>query len=202
MKPEATPEYASTILQLRKRYQDQIALYPGVEMEYYPAYFSQTLSMLRDSGVEYLILGQHFINNEIGETYNGASTEDEERLSRYCHQVMDGMNTGLFTYVAHPDVFRFVGDPAVYQKHFREVCREANACGMPLEINLLGLCEDRHYPNPLFWQVAAEEGCKAILGCDAHRPEALLDTFTEKRALGFAKQLGLEVIESVEIRKI
>ena len=202
MKPEATPEYASTILQLRKRYQDQIALYPGVEMEYYPAYFSQTLSMLRDSGVEYLILGQHFINNEIGETYNGASTEDEERLSRYCHQVMDGMNTGLFTYVAHPDVFRFVGDPAVYQKHFREVCREANACGMPLEINLLGLGEDRHYPNPLFWQVAAEEGCKAILGCDAHRPEALLDTATEKRALDFAKQLGLAVIESVEIRKI
>ena len=73
---------------------------------------------------------------------------------------------------------------------------------MPLEINLLGLGEDRHYPNPLFWQVAAEEGCKAILGCDAHRPEALLDTFTEKRALDFAKQLGLEVIESVEIRKI
>ena len=202
MKPEQTAEYASSILALRERYRDQITLYPGVEMEYYPAYFAETLSMLRDSGVEYLILGQHFINNEIGEKYSGAPTEDEDRLARYCHQLMEGMNTGLFTYVAHPDVFHFTGAPAVYKKYFREVCREARACGMPLEINLLGLNEGRHYPNPLFWETAAEEGCDTILGCDAHKPEALLDLQTEKRALELANRFGLRILESTPLRFI
>ena len=202
MKPEQTPEYAATILKLRERYQDQITLYPGVEMEYYPALFSDTVSMLRDSGVEYLILGQHFVGNEFGEAYNGTPTEDEERLKRYCHQVMEGMNTGLFSYVAHPDVFQFVGDPAIYQKHFRELCREARSCHMPLEINLLGVCENRHYPNPLFWQVAAEEGCEAILGCDAHKPEALLDIASAERAVAFAAHHGITLLDDITLRHI
>lgn len=202
MKPDETPGYASAILDLRERYHSQIQLYPGVEMEYYPAYFHETLSMLRDSGVEYLILGQHFINNEIGEKYNGQPTDDEERLRQYCRQVMDGMNTGLFSYVAHPDVFNFTGAPAVYQKHFRELCREARSCGLPLEINLLGLGENRHYPNTLFWQVAAEEGCNAVLGCDAHKPEALLDVATADRAYAMAKQLGLTVVDTVPLKII
>ena len=202
MKPEQTADYAAVIRRLRDRYRSQIDIHVGMEMEYYPAFFAQTLSVLRDSGVEYLILGQHFLGNEIGEPYSGKPTDDEERLRQYCRQAMDGMNTGLFTYVAHPDVFRFAGDPKVYQKHFRELCREARSCKMPLEINLLGLCEDRHYPNPLFWQIAAEEGCTAILGCDAHKPEALLDTETEQRALAMADRLGLKVVQTVELKSI
>lgn len=202
MRPEQTSEYASTILNLRNKYRGRIELYAGVEMEYYPKHFNDTLSLLRDSGVEYMILGQHFIGNEIGEPYNGTPTEDEDRLKRYCHQVMDGMHTGLFSYVAHPDVFRFVGDPVIYQKYFRELCREARVCNMPLEINLLGLGEDRHYPNPMFWQLAAEEGCDAVLGCDAHKPEALLDIKTANRAYDMAKQLGLTVVDTVSLKRI
>ncbi len=202
MKPEQTADYASAILDLRGQYRSQIDIHLGAEMEYYPAYFTDTVSMLKDNQVEYLILGQHFMGNEIGETPSSTPTEDEERLKRYCCQLMDAMNTGLFTYLAHPDVFRFVGDPAVYHKHTRELCREANACGMPLEINLLGLCEDRHYPNLRFWKIAAEEGCKAILGCDAHKPEALLDIETEKRAHELAKQVGIPIVDSVALRHI
>lgn len=202
MKREQLPDYASVILGLRDQYRSQLDIHLGVEMEYYPAYFAETLSMLRDQQVEYLILGQHFPGNEIGEQPASTPTEDEDRLSRYCHQLMDAMNTGLFTYLAHPDMFRFVGDPAVYRKHIRELCREANACGIPLEINLLGLGEDRHYPNPLFWQVAAEEGCTAILGCDAHKAAALLDVETEQRALALAAQVGIRVAEKVELKII
>lgn len=202
MKPEQTADYTSVILGLRDRYRDQIDIHVGVEMEYYPAYFDDTVSMLRDNGVEYLILGQHFMGNEIGELPSSTPTEDEARLSRYCHQLMDAINTGKFSYLAHPDMFRFVGDPTVYRKHIRALCREANACGLPLEINLLGLSEDRHYPNPLFWQIAAEEGSKAVLGCDAHKAAALLDTATETRALEMAARLGLQVVETVLLRRI
>lgn len=202
MKPEETANYASHLLKLREKYASRIDIRVGVEMEYYPAFFSDTVLMLCDSQVEYLILGQHFVGNEIGEPYSGKATTDEALLQRYCHQVMDAMNTGLFTYVAHPDVFHFVGDPAVYEKHFRPLCREARACGIPLEINLLGLNESRHYPTPLFWNIAAEEGCTAILGCDAHTPEALLDVETEIRARKMAKDIGIKMVDSVPLRHI
>lgn len=202
MRPEQTADYAAAIHDLCERYRAQIDIHLGVEMEYYPAFFADTVSMLRDHQVEYMILGQHFPGNEIGEKPNSTPTEDEKRLERYCRQVMDGMNTGLFTYVAHPDMFQFVGDPAVYDKHIRRLCREANACGIPFEINLLGLSEGRHYPNPLFWQIAAEEGCTAVLGCDAHKPEALLDTETETRALNLAARLGVNILETPAIKRI
>ena len=202
MKPEQAEEYVSTILRLQERYQNSIELHAGVEMEYYPAYFADTLSLLRDSRVEYLILGQHYIGNEIGEKHNNQRTESEAKLKQYCRQVSDAVNTGLFTYVAHPDVLHFVGDPKIYQKYSRILCREANVCGIPLEFNLLGLNANLHYPNPQFWQIAAEEGCRVILGCDAHKPEALLDTATEQRALAYIKQLGLDVLDRVELRKI
>lgn len=202
MKPEQLADYACVIGDLRQRYRSQLDIHLGVEMEYYPAYFADTLSLLRDHGVEYAILAQHFIGNERNEQPSGAPTEDESRLARYCRQLMDGMNTGLFTYLAHPDMFNFVGDPAVYRQHMRALCREANACGLPVEINLLGLGEGRHYPNPLFWEIAAEEGCRAILGCDAHRPEALLDVETEKRAHELANRLGVAIVETVPLRPI
>lgn len=200
MKPEEVTNYVSVLRDLKERYRQQIDIRIGVEMEYYPAYFADTVSMLRDNGVEYLILGQHFPGNEIGEQPASTPTEDEDRLSRYCHQVMEGMNTGLFTYLAHPDMFRFVGDPAIYQKHIRPLCREAIACGMPVEINMLGLYENRHYPNTAFLQIAAEEDCQAILGCDAHKPAALLDVETEQRALALAKQVGIQIVEKAELK--
>ena len=202
MKREQLPDYAAVIRGLRDQYRDKLDIHLGVEMEYYPAYFADTIAKLRDNGVEYLILGQHFPGNEIGEQPASTPTEDEGRLSSYCHQLMDALNTGKFTYLAHPDMFRFVGDAAVYRKHIRELCREANACGIPLEINLLGLGENRHYPNPLFWQIAAEEGCTAILGCDAHKAEALLDVETEQRALALAAQAGIRVAEKAELKII
>ncbi len=202
MKPEETAEYAATVLDLRDRYRDAIDIRLGVEMEYYPGHFADTLSLLRDNQVEYLILGQHFPGNEYHQPYCGSPTVDEERLRQYCRQVMDAMNTGFFTYLAHPDLLNFHGDEQVYRQLMTEMCREARACDIPLEINLLGLGENRHYPRNAFWECAAEEGCKAILGCDAHTPEGLLAVKTEQRALALAKQWGITVWEDVPLRQI
>ena len=73
---------------------------------------------------------------------------------------------------------------------------------MPLEINLLGIREGRNYPDERFWRLAAEEGCTALLGCDAHRPEDLGDTQSERKALAMAERLGLRLLERVELKSI
>ena len=51
MKPEQLEDYTRTVLDLRSRYADRIDIHLGVEAEYYPAFFPDTLTMLRDGGV-------------------------------------------------------------------------------------------------------------------------------------------------------
>lgn len=202
MEMEQLPVYVDTVLQLRQRYRGQIEIPLGLEAEYYPKHFPQLLEILRDYPMDYLILGQHFVHNEYDAPYNGLASKDEVLLRQYVHQSCDAMNTGLFTYFAHPDLMNFRGSDRLYQQHMRDICREAKSCGIPLEYNLLGLAGCRHYPNRLFWELAAEEGCTVILGRDAHEPGALLDGKTEEKARDNLRALGLEPLERVELRAI
>ncbi len=202
MKPDQLAGYAETVLDLREKYADQIEIHLGVECEFYPKHFADTLSFLRDHQVEYLILGQHFIGNEYDSIYSGRTTTREEDLRSYCHQSMEAMNTGLFTYFAHPDLHHFQGNVRFYREQVRALCREAKSCGMPLELNLLGIREDKWYPNPLFWEVAGEENCQVIIGCDAHAESALDHPKAMTEARKLINAYGLKVIDTVELRSI
>lgn len=202
MRPEQLDGYVDTVLGLRERFAGQIDLPLGLELEFYPALLPQLLPVLRDRPIDYLLLGQHFVGNEMGEHYSGRPTADAGILRRYCHQSMEAMQSGLFTYFAHPDLICFAGDRSVYREAMGELCREAKACAVPLEINLLGIREGRNYPDSVFWELAAEEGNQVILGCDAHSPGALTEGKAEKTALELVKKLGLELLSQIPLRPI
>ena len=202
MYPHKLPEYCDTIRKFQKKHAGQLDILLGVEAEYYPTIFGDLLKNLRDNGVQYMILGQHWAGHEIGETYSGRPNGDAAQLQRHCRQTMDAINTGLFTYIAHSDTFNFTGDPKTYDSYIRPLCREAKACGIPLEINLLGLGEGRHYPNPRFWQIAEEENCDCVIGFDAHRPNALRDLGTYEKALQCVRKYGLKLLDSVPLRSL
>jgi len=202
MRPWELKNYVQAVQDVQKTYGDKLQIHLGLEVEYYPAIFGELLSVLQDHGIEYLLLGQHWNGNEEGEPYNGRPTDSERQLKAYCHQVMDAMQTGLFTYIAHPDILNFTGTDRAYKRHIRKLCQEAKSGNIPLELNLLGLREQRHYPNPLFWEIAAEEGCQVILGCDAHSPAHLNHPEVEAAALEFLSPLGLTPIQTVDLISI
>lgn len=202
MRPEMLADYARCVRQVQQEFAGTLEVHLGVEMEYFPGIFTETIAMLRDAGVEYLLLGQHFLGDEIGEPYTGFATENVSDLDRYCRQAMDGMQTGLFTYLAHPDLIRYEGDEKIYRERMRRLCREAKSCGMPLEWNLLGQATNRHYPALRFWELAAEEGCQCILGRDAHDPVAFWDGETEEKALEILRSLGMTPMDTVPLRHI
>ena len=202
MLPEELPGYVDTVLQLRQKYQGKIDILLGLEGEYYPALFEKTLAFWKENGIEYLILGQHFLDNDMGAPYCGRATDDEDILSRYCRQAIAGMETGMFSYFAHPDLIHYEGDEKIYRNHIRPLCQAAKALGLPLEINLLGLGTGRHYPRRLFWEIAAEEGCQAVLGWDAHTPDWLSIPETVENARKLASELGIPLLETVPLRKL
>ena len=201
LQPEEFSDYAADVRKARAAH-PEMQIHLGLEVEYFPQLFPDLMDRIRDEGIEYIIMGQHWLDTESGAEYNGDPTVDVNKLIRYCDHVIEGMQTGLFTYIAHPDLIRFRGERGIFEAQLRRICREAKACNIPLEINLHGLRGKRHYPNPLFWQIAREEGCSVILGRDAHTPEALLDERTEKEALEILAELGITPVETAVLRKI
>jgi histidinol-phosphatase (PHP family) len=200
MRPVQLPGYIKTIQQLREKYPIEMPI--GLETEYYPRHFGELMVFLREHPIDYLILGQHFIGNEYDAPYSGLVTEDREVVKQYCRQSMEAMNTGLFTYFAHPDLIHYKADWKFYMDTVRPMCAEAKQCGMPLEINLLGIREGRHYPNISFWEVAAEENCPVILGVDAHQPHNLCNAQALQVANDMISRLDLQVLDTTPLRPL
>ena len=202
MYPEELEGYSASILSLQEKYKDQIQIHLGLEVEYYPDLLDRLLSFTRNAGIEYMILAQHWCGNEVGESYAGFHTDDLKMPQRYCDQVIEAMETGLFSYVAHPDLLNFDADPDLYAFHMHRLCQAAKRLDIPLEINLLGLRTKRQYPNELFWKIAGEVGCKAVFGSDAHKPEDLVHPEVIAEAKAMVQKYDLTLLDTVPLRHI
>ncbi len=219
MKPEETALYYTMIGELREESEEKTARHEaapleiriGFEMEYYPACFEKTLEFMHRSSVvlpsgktagpEYLILGQHFTKSEYDGIYAGVIRDDEQQLKSYTENVINGIRRGCYSYVAHPDVARYTGPDRIYTAYVRELCEAAKDLDVPLEINLLGLTDGRYYPNDRFWEIAADVGAKAVIGCDAHRPANVGAPKEIAAGEAYAKKFGLTVVPTVRLRK-
>ena len=192
--------YVDTVLALKAEYRQDIEIHLGLEVEYYKEYFPKLQQLVADYPIEYFLLAQHHLGCEMYGDWSGKPTDDPETLRAYCTQTTEAMETGCFTYFAHPDLLRFIGDENIYEEEMRKLCRKAKSLSMPLEINFLGIHEDRHYPDERFWKIAGEEGCEAVFGVDAHDPESLVCPETARAAEEIVKRNGLFVRETVEFR--
>ncbi|MBR6782055.1 MAG: histidinol-phosphatase [Clostridia bacterium] len=199
MQPEETAEYVDTVKALREEFRGRITLHIGFEAEYFPALFDDFLRMLEPYDYEYLVLGQHFLNSEVGGRYMGAAFDSADTLDALVDQCAEGLHTGAFSCFAHPDLFHFTGEERVFRSRMRRLCREAKACGVPLEFNLLGAGLGRNYPNPAFWEEAAAVGNQVIIGWDAHSPAWLERSDLEAQATSFLDSLGLRRIDSLAL---
>ena len=203
MYPEEIENYVSTLLSLRDEYRNDIEILIGLETEYFPELFEKLLEHLKPYPIDYMILGQHYIDNEYDtHVYAGMLRGEADYLKRYVNNVCDGIRTGKFSYIAHPDLFRFVGDDGIYESEYRRLCECAKSLDIPLEINFLGLSENRHYPSDKFMRIAAEVGNSFIFGCDAHEPDAVKNPRDYQIALDFAEKYGITPIERLNLKKI
>ncbi len=195
MKPSLLTDYVETLVALREEYCDHIRIHIGLEAEYYPAIFEDFLAMIRPYSLDYLILGQHFIRNEKGAPYMGASGVRERDFTAYVDQVIAALGTNAFTYIAHPDLPGLVGDTAFYEREAGRLCEAARAHDVPLEYNLLGMTLGRSYPQDRFFAIAREVGCEVILGTDAHSPDRVANAAEIARAEKNLAALGITPID-------
>jgi histidinol-phosphatase (PHP family) len=157
------------------------------------------LELLEPYDYDYMILGQHFIDNE-DSRYAATPVTEDDALVRYVDQVLAGLSTGKYTYLAHPDVYNYVGDEGVYYKQMKRLCEGCKQMNIPIEVNLLGLMGHRHYPSDRFYRIAGEVGNDAVIGCDAHHVKDVADPEALAAGAAFAARYGLRVLETVELR--
>ena len=188
---------------LREKYKNDIQISIGFEMEYYPRYFDEMLKIARNMRAEYLVLGQHFI---LSEHPNGVGsigpTDSEEHLRIYVDEVIEGMKTGVFSYVAHPDLVCFTGDDKIYSSEISRLCLASKELDIPLEINLAGVRCNKFYPNEKFWKIVGDMGSPVTIGYDAHSSKDFLNKEQLNRAAYLIRKYRLNYIGMPRLREL
>ncbi len=202
MATDQTEDYATTLAALREEYKGKIDIKIGYEAEFYPLFFDKMIHLVTSYPCDYLILGQHFLENEITHRYSGAKTDDERYLRQYVDQTCEAMKTGAFSYFAHPDLVNFVGDGAVFDREYSRLIGCAIDCGMPLEINLLGVRDHRHYPNMRFLSLCGKMNAPVCAGCDAHSADAISDDASYAKAMEWVEEYGLNFVKNPQIHSM
>lgn len=194
------PDYCAAIDTARENHPD-LRILKGAECEYareYHAFFKDTL--LGELEFDYLIGAAHFfpIDGDWVGSYGGVNSKKE--LQAYASYFIESMETGLFAFMAHPDLFGnsyHQWDKDVIAAS-RDIFVAAAELKMPLEINGYGLRKPmidtpegqrRMYPWIQFWELASEYDVEFIVNSDAHSPEDIVANMAEAYAIG--QNLGL-----------
>lgn len=198
-------DYIKCIKELKEKYKDQIEIHIGLEAEYFPEmvdYYKDLLS----KDIEYLILGQHCFLSGHKFFWYFPFSYPIGYLKHYATDVIKGLKTGLFSYLAHPDLFMlghniWNEESEYYSRKILKTCEEL---GIPIEVNATALRRGKSdgyyfgYPNLHFFELAKEYKVKYVLGIDAHAPEDFSEESLNKM-FDFVKRAGITFEENYRI---
>ena len=206
MLPEELPGYVESLKTLREKYHDRIDIRIGLECEYFPQYIHWLKEQTKKYQLDYIILGNHHYHTDEKFPYFGHHTDSRDMLELYEESAIEGMESGLFSCLAHPDLFmrsypKFDHHCTTISRH---ICRTAARLNVPLEYNIGYVAyNEAHglstYPCPEFWRIAANEGCTAIIGLDAHDNKDLETPMYYDRAVRELKELKIERIDELRM---
>ena len=201
---EELPNYCAVIDDANERF-PALTVLKGMECEFadeYHGYYQDTL--LGELEFDYLIGAAHFfpMDGEWIGSYGG--TDSTAALKAYAAYFIKSMESGLFAFMAHPDLFGncYLRWDANAISASKDIFAAAAVLQVPLEINGYGLrkpCIDtpdgerRMYPWLPFWELASEYDVTAIVNSDAHHPRDVASNLRE--ATDIADRFGLRVVD-------
>lgn len=178
----------------------------GLEADWVPEYRSFYKDECMDRlGLDYLAAGIHYFPFR-GEWEDSFDIRTPSMLVAFARHVEDALASGLFAFLAHPDVFcsgwKPWDDNAI--SCARDILAAAEETKTPLEINCYGFRKmkvrapggPRHqYPHPEFWRIASGYSIRVIVNSDAHRPLDVDANLDEGYAL--AREFNLDIMETL-----
>ena len=177
---EQLPDYVASVQNLQIRYAERIRIFCGFECEYFPEYINWLSDMAEEYKLDYLILGNHYDKTDETGMYFG-NTKTAAELARYVSLTIQGLETGLFSYLAHPDLFmkRWPGGfSKECQAAAKDLCEACRSLSIPMEYNThmrFELGKNAGYPCQEMFETARDMNVSVLIGLDAHRPAELSD---------------------------
>lgn len=194
MRTEEIFAYAESVRALAKAYAKDIRILCGFELEYYPDLHADEMAFLKQVHPDYILLGQHFLGNEEVNVFRPPQRTDQ-LLADYVTQALEGLATGDFDYIAHPDLPGYAYSDAAIEREYRRLCEGAKKLHIPLELNLLGIRSKRCYPGRRLFEIAGQAGNDIVFGTDAHSPKDTCDPVSEAVARKWVREMGLHLLE-------
>ncbi len=185
-------EYIDSLKILRAKYQGKIDVKIGLEVEFLPSMLEFYQQLKNNYELDLLIIGQHFYEHTDGRY----SFDDEKEFntanefSGCGNAIIQGIKTGLFSVVAHPDrIFRRCKEWTPEMTEVAEnIIRTAAENNIILERNLSSYekyvtkTRTAYWKNE-FWDLVEkfnnrnDTPVKIIEGLDAHSSEEMISRF-------------------------
>lgn len=176
--------YVQAIETAQKRFPG-LNILKGMECEYFKEHQSFYTDELRGRhGLHYLILAQHIFRSNGEWVFFWKGLKGIRELKAYTDSLIEGIGSGLFDFIAHPDIFGAFYAPWDTETIAcsRAILSAAKDAGIPVEINTHGYrkkkidtpCGQRYlYPLEPFWELVSAYDLPVIVSSDAHKPEDL-----------------------------
>lgn len=206
---DAKEGYFSSIRSLKDKYKDRINILLGFEAEPIKEYFSYYRDLKESGKVDYLIVGNHCtLENGIIRFFFSKCTE-KKNLLEYKDTLIEGMKTGLFSYIAHPDYYMdsYYKWDATAKKVAKEIIHASIEYDIPLEFNLACFRRGKQnkgkefrygYPYLPFWKMVEKMKAKVIIGIDAHSPNDIT-TYLNDDGYKMALSMRLNLVDEIKI---
>lgn len=194
------PAYADDLERTFARYENSpIRLYKGLECEYDERLFGHYRRCREELGFEVMVLGQHF---SAAHSHHYFSVTTPDVVAVYADEVCRAVETGLFTFVAHPDVvlnsYPELDDAAA--DAMLRIFATCSRLGVPVEINVNGWRQRRGYPRREVWEKLAPQvpGLKCLVSADAHEVRYLCCKEVAE-CERMARRAGLQLLERLPL---
>ncbi|MGI6496653.1 MAG: histidinol-phosphatase [Kiritimatiellia bacterium] len=199
-------DYCRDVRAAQGAYAGRLRVLLGFEVDYFPSigpafYEDLFFGRLR---ADYLLAAVHFLEGASRDLALWGKGIDfgPDQVRPYIDAQVKALETGLFSCLAHPDMFASrcpASSPAI-EAVVRPLFAAAAALGVPVELNAYGLRKPPLalpdgstrplYPWRPFWDLAATiPGLRVLAGPDAHRPQDLWSNMPE--AFAWAAQSGI-----------
>jgi histidinol-phosphatase (PHP family) len=207
MFPDQLPNYLQLIAEARSEYPD----YPirlGLECDFLLDYQDHLRHLAQAAPWDYLIGAVHYIRDDwdVDNPFKRQLWQQlplEEIWKRYFDLYTQAAASGLFDFMAHPDLVKKFGDrPQGDLKPYYRSCLDAMAdCGIALELNTAGLRKDvkEIYPSREFLEMAFARDIPILINSDAHAPEEVGSAFAQ--AVALARGVGYKNLTRFEQRR-
>ncbi len=171
---EELAEYVQTIRELKKKYEGQIEILCGLEVEFLPSFLEYFKELRAMEGMDILLVGQHFYEHKPG-SFSYADPVKTYEFEGQCEAMAQAIETQLFDIIAHPDrsfrVSETLGNRE--QKSVQRILSAYAAADKKpyLEKNISSMRVKGFYKEE-FWRMVPPE-TKITFGVDAHNVDDL-----------------------------